>query len=76
MCFTDNNERKYMINGRYTQDGGTDVRRCRNCGQPKGQYAAVTSGINDEHWCPNTDGKGFKENHDNISANIFWPVAS
>lgn len=66
-----------MMNGHYTRDGSVDdVRRCHNCGQPKGQHAAITSGINDEHWCPNANGKGFREDNKNIGANIFWPETS
>lgn len=64
-----------MMNGRYARDGSADVRRCRNCGQPKGRHAAITSGINDEHWCPNANGKGFREVSQNIGANTYWPGA-
>jgi hypothetical protein len=48
---------------------------CANCREPRGKHAAVTSGVNDEYWCPSPMG-GFQEDHDHIGSHIFYPTGS
>jgi hypothetical protein len=60
------------MDGYYTSDGSPGGPICRNCQQTKGLHAAITSGINDEHWCPNPKG-GFREDSNNIGPNTFRP---